>query len=190
MLGMSASMSGLIIGLAPTAALVSTLVYSMWTNYSFRNPLLLCVSCAIVGNMFYGMALQFHSPSFIFIGRLLTGLSGPRVISRRYIVDHVAQADRTAASTYFVTAGALGLACGPLIASLLDRFNVSFEWRMPLDGLPLGRSVVLMAYQPETAPGWIMSGMWFLSLLVLFFTFQDPLLQRNVPTTDPKYQAL
>jgi hypothetical protein len=176
-------MSGLIIGLAPTAALVSTLLYSMWTNYSFRQPLLLCVVCAILGNTFYGMALQMSSPSFIFLGRLLTGLSGPRVISRRYIVDHVALEDRTAASSQFVTAGALGLACGPLIASLLERFNISFQWHVNMNifyGNPEYKVLVVL-YQPETAPGWIMSALWMTSFIVLFFCFEDPLLKQQHP---------
>lgn len=64
---MSASMSGFIIGLAPTAALVSTLLYSMWTNFSFRSPLLLCVCCAIAGNMFYGYGLLNFRIKLIFL---------------------------------------------------------------------------------------------------------------------------
>lgn len=177
LLGMPPSMSGMIIGLAPTAALVSTLLYSMWTNYSFRDPLLLCVLCAISGNMFYGLALQVGSPAFIFVGRLLTGLSGPRVISRRYIVDHVSLEDRTSASSQFVTAGALGLACGPLFASLLERLNMSFQWRANLDFLSSRPeySIVIMIYQKETAPGWIMAVLWLAALVVLFSFFEDPL---------------
>jgi len=78
----------------------------MWTNH---NPLLLCVSCAIAGSMFDGMALQFHSPSFIFIRRI-----------------HQLRDCRGA-----------GPGLQTLIASQLDRFNMSFEWRMLLEGLPL-----------------------------------------------------
>ena len=41
----------------------------------------------------------------IFAGRLLTGLGGPRGISRRYIADHVSLKDRLMASSHFITAG-------------------------------------------------------------------------------------
>jgi len=86
LLGMPSTMSGLIIGLTPAAALISSLVYSMWSNYSFKDPIICCIVCAFVGNVFYGMALQCDASWMILAGRLLTGFGGPRVISRRYIV--------------------------------------------------------------------------------------------------------
>lgn len=86
LLGMSSALSGLIIGLTPAAALLSSLLYSMWSNYSFKDPIICCIVCAFVGNVFYGMALQWDAPWMILVGRLLTGFGGPRVISRRYIV--------------------------------------------------------------------------------------------------------
>lgn len=86
LLGMSSAMSGLIIGLTPAAALLSSLVYSMWSNHSFKDPILCCIVCAFTGNVFYGMALQWDASWMILVGRLLTGFGGPRVISRRYIV--------------------------------------------------------------------------------------------------------
>lgn len=86
LLGMSSTLSGLIIGLTPAAALLSSLVYSMWSNHSFKDPILCCILCAFTGNVFYGMALQWDASWMILVGRLLTGFGGPRVISRRYIV--------------------------------------------------------------------------------------------------------
>lgn len=86
LLGMSSTLSGLIIGLTPAAALLSSLVYSMWSNHSFKDPILCCIVCAFTGNVFYGMALQWDASWMILVGRLLTGFGGPRVISRRYIV--------------------------------------------------------------------------------------------------------
>ena len=173
LLGMSPSMSGLIIGLTPTAALLTTLLYSMWTNYSFKNPLLLCIICAIIGNLLYGMALQCGSISMLFMGRLLTGFSGPRVISRRYIADHVSLEDRTLASSQFVTANAMGLAFGPLIASMVATLDYRFEYGINL--FASNKRFVLFLYQTETAPGWIMCLFWIVSLIILLFFFQEPI---------------
>ena len=77
-LGESKFMSGVIIGLSPLAALLSALVYSHWTNYSFKEPLICAISFAVVGNLLYGMALQYNSEEMIFLGRLLSGLGAPR----------------------------------------------------------------------------------------------------------------
>jgi hypothetical protein len=167
-LGMSPSMSGMIIGLAPFAALVSSLLYSMWSNYSFKAPLLVSICCAIAGNLFYAMALQFNSTVMLFAGRLITGFCGTRVISRRYIADHVSLDDRLFASSEFVTAGALGLAFGPLLAAIVERANISFI----IHGYT-GASVWIQ-YENVTAPGWIMTALWSMSLVAVLFYFQEP----------------
>ena len=57
-IGMSPSLSGAIIGLAPFAALISALIFSSWTNYSYRRPLLASLIMLTTGNLLYGLALQ------------------------------------------------------------------------------------------------------------------------------------
>lgn len=160
-LGMSNAMSGLIIGLSPAAALVSSLLYSKWSNYSFKQPLLLCIICEVVGNLLYGAALQYNSVSMLFLGRLLTGFGGPRVISRRYIADHVSWQDRLVASGQFVSAGALGLVFGPLLASLISKSGLQF-------------TVAFVHYETITAPGWTMAVFWALSLVLVIVCFEEP----------------
>ena len=167
MLGLGPAMSGMIIGFAPAAALGSSLAYSMWTNYSFKSPLLTGICCGIMGNLLYGAALQFHSPLMIFLGRMLTGFGGTRVVSRRYIADHVSLQDRLVASSEFVTAGAMGLAFGPLIASLIELSDVSFSCRF-------------VRYENVTAPGWIMAFMWFTALMAVILLFQEPFIKVGI----------
>ena len=173
-LGMSAGLSGLIIGLSPLAALVSAMIYSVWTNYSFKQPLVTSLLFLVSGNLFYAMALQCQSPHYIFIGRLLTGLGGPRGITRRYIADHVSLADRTEASSYFVTAGAMGLACGPLMSSLVSACRYSFvtHWN----------GVIMIQYELVTAPGWIMFLFFAGTLLAVIFGFDDPEIKKQKTT--------
>ncbi|KAJ1428034.1 major facilitator superfamily domain-containing protein [Ochromonadaceae sp. CCMP2298] len=168
LLGMTPAMSGVIIGLTPAAALLSSFLYSMWSNYSFKRPILTCVVCGIAGNLLYGMALQCNAQWMILAGRLLTGFGGPRVISRRYIADHVPAVDRLLASSQFVTAGALGLSCGPLISSLVGRSGVDFSWEVGAE------KWTLIRYQEETAPGWIMVALWLVALVAVVLLFQEP----------------
>lgn len=173
-LGMSAGLSGLIIGLSPLAALVSAMIYSVWTNYSFKQPLVTSLLFLVSGNLFYAMALQCQSPHYIFLGRLLTGLGGPRGITRRYIADHVSLADRTEASSYFVTAGAMGLACGPLMSSLVSACRYSFVTRY--------NDVIIIQYELVTAPGWIMFLFFAGTLLAVIFGFDDPEIKKQKTT--------
>jgi hypothetical protein len=167
-LGMSPSMSGMIIGLAPLAALLSSLVYSMWSNTSFKLPLLSSIFCGVLGNFFYASALQNESVMMLFVGRLISGFGSTRVISRRYIADHVSVADRLFASTQFVTAGALGLSFGPLIAAIVERMDIQF------DILSWSGKTILFRYETVTAPGWIMMCMWIVCFWGVLLQFQEP----------------
>jgi len=169
-LGESKAMSGLIIGLSPTAALVSALFYSKWTNYSFKEPLVTAITFAVAGNLLYGLALQNDSETMIFLGRLLSGLGAPRGIARRYIADHVSHKHRTIASSHFVTAGALGLAFGPLISSIVTSSNYSFTIRFWGD--PEG--LILLQFENVTAPGWIMTFLWLIALVAVLLAFEEP----------------
>jgi hypothetical protein len=77
LLGMSPHLSGLIIGLSPFAALLSALLFSVWTNYSFRQPLIVCLFLLGTGNLLYALALQCNSTKMLFVGRLMTGTYPP-----------------------------------------------------------------------------------------------------------------
>eukprot|EP00981_Chlorochromonas_danica_P013088 scaffold5788_cov159-Ochromonas_danica.AAC.4 len=177
-LGMSQAMSGMIIGLTPAAALVSSLIYSMWSNHSFKQPLLVSILCGVAGNLLYGLALQCNSPTLILAGRLVTGFGGPRVVSRRYIADHVAFEDRLMASSQFVTAGALGLAFGPLIASIIEIVGLHFELKS-FDG-----SFVLVQYEKVTAPGWIMACAWMFTFALVLVFFREPVIRVRKPVPE------
>jgi hypothetical protein len=70
-LGGSASDAGIIIGMTPVAALVSTLLYSWWTSYSYKSALIFASACSLTGNLFYGAGLPYNSMNLVLIGRLL-----------------------------------------------------------------------------------------------------------------------
>jgi hypothetical protein len=57
-LGEADAMSGLIIGAMPWAALISAFMYSIWTNHSYRTPLLASGVLLIAGNVLYSSAVQ------------------------------------------------------------------------------------------------------------------------------------
>ena len=176
-LGESKAMSGLIIGLSPLAALLSTIVYSIWTNHAFKAPLITSILLATLGNLLYGLALQNESNNMLLFGRFLCGLGAPRIIARRYISDHVSLKHRTLASSYFVTAGALGLAFGPIVSCVVGFSHIDVTLRMPIwassssgwygDENVQGEGngmIDLVRFNDVTAPGWVMFVLWGLAL--------------------------
>jgi hypothetical protein len=64
------------------------------------------------------------------------------------------------ASAAFVSASALGMACGPAIAGLLQ---VNFK-------------LYAFTINQETLPGWVMAIGWFVYLIWLWISFEEPVL--------------
>jgi MFS family permease len=168
LLNAPATLCGVIIGSMPLAALVSALVYSWWSNYSYQAPLIFSTLILMAGNLMYALALKFNSVWLLLIGRFLCGLGGARAINRRYISDHVPIKQLTSASAAFVSASALGMAVGPAIASLLSSVDFKFY------GAPVNF---------VTAPGWIMTWLWGLYLVLVLLFFKEP--RRSPPVVQP-----
>jgi len=157
-LGSSSSMAGVIIGMTPLAALIASVLYGWWSNYSYKSALLFASFCCIFGDLLYALALHYNSLNMVIVGRYLNGFGSARAINRRYIADSFSRRERTAASAAFVTAGALGMALGPAIAALLGHlsYNGNDLWTV------------------HTAPGWIMSISWIVFFVCTALFFEDP----------------
>lgn len=105
-------LSGTIMGFAPFAALISTVFYSYWSNYSYRTPLLFSGVCFILGNFLYSFADSVTSVFVMGLGRFFIGFGGARVINRRYLIDHVPQEYILYYSFMYVMVTCLGMAAG------------------------------------------------------------------------------
>ena len=123
-LGSHEALAGILIGCMPWAAMFSAVLYSIWTNTSFRRPLVFSAFMLTLGNFLYASAYKFESIWLVMIGRALTGLGGPRGINRRYIADTTTPEQRTAVSAAFVACSGLGMAIGPYLAVIV-RFAAS-----------------------------------------------------------------
>jgi hypothetical protein len=62
------------------------------------------------------------------------------------------------ASAGFVSASALGMACGPALAGLL-------QWRF---------KIYMVTFSQSTLPGWLMAVAWLLYLVWLCISFKEP----------------
>jgi hypothetical protein len=159
--------------MTPNAALVATVLYGFWSNYSYRNALIFAACSCVVGNILYALALYNHSIRMVLLGRFLIGFGSARSINRRYIADVFSKADRTAASADFVTYAAFGMAAGPAAAFGLG--HVSFDKNNLL-------------WSNVNAPGWIMLSAWIVFLVVFIIFFQEPDRVADVVVTPEKME--
>ncbi|XP_050876299.1 betaine aldehyde dehydrogenase, chloroplastic [Lathyrus oleraceus] len=107
-----------------------------------KKELILC-HLVQISSVFFGYFLQFGSA---------------RAVNRRYISDCVPLKIRIQASAGFVSASALGMACGPALAGLLQTnfkiYNVTFN--------------------QDTLPGWVMTIAWLIYSIWLWISFVEP----------------
>jgi len=162
-LGGNDALAGLLIGMTPWAALISGFVYSVWSNHSFRQPLVFSGFLLMIGSLTYALADKYESIPVALAGRFMTGLGAPCTVNRRYIADSVPSAHRTALSALFVTASAFGMSMGPGTAVLLDFLD--FEVNLPLFGE--------VQVNGMTAPGFLMFILWGFYFIALVRYFKD-----------------
>ncbi|PSS11452.1 SPX domain-containing membrane protein [Actinidia chinensis var. chinensis] len=136
----------------------ASVYFSAWSNKSYFKPLVFSSIVLIVGNIMYALAYDLHSIAVLLIGRLFCGLGSARAVNRRYISDCVPLKTRMQASAGFVSASALGMACGPALAGLLQ---TNFK-------------IYKLTFNQDTLPGWVMSIAWLIYLLWLWIAFKEP----------------
>ncbi|KAL8543797.1 hypothetical protein ACS0TY_004379 [Phlomoides rotata] len=163
-LGAAATVCGIVIGAMAVAQVFSSVYFSAWSNKSYFKPLIFSSIVLIIGNAFYALAYDFNSLTILLLGRVFCGLGSARAVNRRYISDCVPLKKRMQASAAFVSASALGMACGPALAGLLQMkfkiFNITFN--------------------AVTLPGWVMTLAWFIYLIWLWISFKEPVREPEV----------
>ncbi|KAF3340553.1 SPX domain-containing membrane protein [Carex littledalei] len=157
-LGAAATVCGVIIGSMAVAQVFSSVYFSAWSNKSYFRPLVFSSIMLFMGNLLYALAYDLNSLPLLLFGRLLCGLGSARAVNRRYISDCVPLKIRLQASAGFVSASALGMACGPALAGLLQ---IKFK-------------IYSLTFNQSTLPGWIMAVAWVLYLIWLWISFREP----------------
>lgn len=157
-LGAAATVCGVVIGAMAVAQVFSSVYFSAWSNKSYFKPLIFSSIVLFLGNLLYALAYDLDSIAVLLIGRLLCGFGSARAVNRRYISDCVPLKIRMQASAGFVSASALGMACGPALAGLLQ---TNFK-------------IYKLTFNQNTLPGWVMSVAWLLYLVWLGISFREP----------------
>ncbi|XP_047061792.1 SPX domain-containing membrane protein OsI_17046 isoform X1 [Lolium rigidum] len=157
-LGAAPTVCGIIIGSMAVAQVFSSVYFSAWSNRSYFRPLVFSSIMLFSGNLLYALAYDLNSLTVLLIGRILCGLGSARAVNRRYISDCVPLKTRLQASAGFVSASALGMACGPGLAGFLQTKFTIYS----------------LTFNQSTLPGWLMSISWLLYLVWLWFSFKEP----------------
>ncbi|KAJ3692688.1 hypothetical protein LUZ60_011783 [Juncus effusus] len=163
-LGAAPTVCGIIIGSMAVAQIFSSVYFSAWSNKSYFKPLLFSCVVLCLGNVLYALAYDLDSLAVLLIGRVLCGMGSARAVNRRYISDQVPTKYRMQASAAFVSASALGMACGPALSGLLQ---TNFR-------------VLGFTFDENTLPGWVMAFAWVLYLVLLGFSFKEPEFEKDV----------
>lgn len=173
-LGAAATVCGVIIGSMAVAQVFSSVYFSAWSNRSYLRPLAFSSIVLLVGNTLYALAYDLNSIPVLLIGRLFCGLGSARAVNRRYISDCVPLKLRLKASAGFVSASALGMACGPALACL---FQTNFK-------------IYKLTFNQDTLPGWVMALSWLVYLLWLWVSFREPPRENNMLSPQESYTGL
>nr|VDD29483.1 unnamed protein product [Brassica oleracea] len=158
-LGAAATVCGVVIGSMAVAQVFSSVYFSAWSNKSYFKPLVFSSIALFIGNLMYALAYDANSITLLLVGRLCCGLGSARAVNRRYISDCVPLRIRMQASAGFVSASALGMACGPALAGLLQ---IKFKFYK-------------LTFNQSTLPGWVMAVAWLFYLVWLCISFKEPL---------------
>ena len=164
-LGSSDALSGVMMGMAPWFALTSAVGYSIWTNKSYKQPILFAGTLMVIGNTLYGAAYSYQSMTMCLVGRAISGFGAPRIINRRYVADATPFSLRTISSAAFALTTALGAASGPGFAILLDLVP-EFEFYLPILGV--------QTFNAMTGPGFVMAVLWFVFTIAIVISFGEP----------------
>ena len=164
-LGSSDALSGIMMGMAPWFALVSAVGYSVWTNTSYKQPILFAGTLMVIGNTLYGAAYAHQSMSMCLVGRAICGFGAPRIINRRYVADATPFSLRTISSAAFALTTAVGAASGPGAAILLDLIP-EFNFYLPFLGV--------QTFNGMTGPGFLMALLWLIFAVAIVVSFGEP----------------
>lgn len=179
-LGVPASTAGLVIGCADFMAILVAMGYSVWSNRSFKQPLLCASVVCALGNLLVTLSYDGGGLALLLAGRLLTGAGNGRVLNRRYIADFVSLEGRTVASIGFVAASAAGMALGPFVAVPLTMMLRDYgdTWRIA------GLTVNVI-----TVEGWLMVAVWLAFFVVAVLFFDEPLREEGCQVDTAEAEA-
>jgi len=137
-LDVSLTYGGLVFAISDVGEIISSFVYTFWTNKNYKHPLLFSACCGVLGCSLTSLGLELPVAGFpvYLTGRFLIGAASARTICRRYIADCVPLAQRTVASLGMVVASSMGMGIGSLISVPVMRMGNIYMKRVTIEVQP------------------------------------------------------
>ena len=104
--------SGLVLGITPFFAVISSLFFTKWSNSSYKEPLIFSIFLFLSGSFFYSSANYFNSLLLICIGRAFIGFGSGRILIRRYMLENIPRNLINKYSMIYTICGTIGLCLG------------------------------------------------------------------------------
>jgi hypothetical protein len=104
--------SGLVLALTPFSSVCSTLLFSKWSDYSYKETFVFSLLCLFSGNFIYSSAYYFQSLLMICLGRTLIGFGSARILNRRYILEFLPKTLLNSYGFIYTCCGTIGLFLG------------------------------------------------------------------------------
>lgn len=164
----------IVLSATPLAMLISTIIFSRYTLFAYKIPMIITVLCHIVGTFLYGFANHYESFTMMFIGRFILGMGCGRIINRKYLISYIPKSEATAFSLYYVLVSVVGGAMGPGIAFILSYFS--------------DFSLGVMNFNQFTYPGYVGCILAILYLIPLTIYYTDPLKTKGFSTYSEEYK--
>jgi hypothetical protein len=164
------SFGSALVGITSSASFFAAFFFSFWLKQrlSFKIALILSAVAPILGNFLYAYALTLESLNVAYIGRLLVGFGSAEVCNRQFIALSIDKTRVTSACARFVAASAIGMSAGPFFAAIIDKYS---DHDLNVD-LPILGGLII---NHTTGPGWLMLVLYVFYLLLVVFTFEDPI---------------
>jgi MFS family permease len=109
--------AGLLNGATPLASVISGAFTAYWTSHNYKLPMATTCFSILLANGAYLLALYNTKYYYcLLLGRVLLGIGGTGLISRRYMSEHVSWMNRAKWSAALIIGSGLGMASGPFIA--------------------------------------------------------------------------
>jgi len=160
-LGGGQMFSGLLVSLAPFFTVFGVIAQqSMLSCMSMRTAMFMLVFLSIIGNVLYALAGLTRSPWSLLVARAIIGFSAV-MYGPLYISLTVGIKKRSRVMLMFSTCGSSAYSLAPLLAALLEWFLKEIR-------------VENLVLDADTAPGWLLSIVYFVLLLLVFTIFQSP----------------
>lgn len=114
--------------MTPFATSCYAMVQNIWTNTSFKHPMLFGVGMIIISNILYVYAYHEKNFTYLLFSRFIFGFGGSKVVHRKYIANYILKQHWTRYYQRLIFVSFLGMSFGPLVYLAMTYINIDYQF--------------------------------------------------------------